>query len=318
MTKTICIIGGTGFIGSHLSFHLANAGWRLRLPTRRPHRHRELRVQQNIDLREANVHDPDTLRELFDGVDAVVNLAGILNETGKDGFDKVHVELPRRILAAMQETGVRRLLHMRALNADPTEPHSRYLRSKGEGEQQVMQAGRIAATSFRPSVVFGPGDSFFNRFASLLRLSPLVFPLACPEAKFAPVYVGDVVEAFEHALHHDDSIGQVHELCGPTVYSLRELVQFTARQIGQRTLILGLPDFAARLQARLLGLLPGKPFSLDNYYSLQRDSVCSRPALPDMGIDPHSIECMVPAYLAERSPRGIYQHYRRLARRGGT
>jgi len=315
MNKTLCIIGGTGFIGSHLTFHLANAGWHIRVPTRRRHRHRELLVHQRVELLEANVHDPEVLKDLFRNVDAVINLAGILNEAGADGFEKVHVELPRKIIAAMQTTSVRRLLHMSALNADSGEPHSRYLRTKGEGEQLVHQADAVDATSFRPSVVFGPGDSFFNRFAALLRLSPLVFPLACADAKFAPVHVGNVVQAFEYALGHDDSIGQGYELCGPSVYTLRELVSYTARQIGRRTLIIGLPDFAARLQATLLGLLPGKPFTMDNYYSLQKDSVCTHSALADMDLTPHSIESVVPTYLAQRNPRGIYHTYRRAARR---
>lgn len=315
MNKSICIVGGTGFIGSHLAFRLAGAGHRIRIPTRRRERHRALLVEHRIELIETSVHRPGVLESLLSDTEVVINLVGILNETGPDRFEQVHVELPGRIVDAMRQTGVRRLLHMSALNADPQETHSRYLRTKGAGEERVHAAEAIDATSFRPSVVFGPGDSFFNRFAALLRLSPLVFPLACPQARFAPVYVGNVVDAFVHALDDDSSIGKRYELCGPSVYTLRELVRYTAEQIGRHPWIIGLPDIAARAQAMLLGLLPGKPFTLDNYYSLQKDSVCRESAFASMGIRPLSVESIVPSYLAQRSARGAYPDYRRYARR---
>ncbi len=314
--KTVCIIGGSGFIGAHLVYRLANAGYLIRVPTRRRERHRELTVLPQVRLVGADVHDVGQLERLLAGSDCVVNLVGILNETGGATFARAHVELTRKVLDVMRRQRLVRLLHMSALNADAAVKQGEYLRTKGEAEALVLAAAGIRATVFRPSVVFGPGDSFFNRFAGLLRFTPGIFPLACAESRLAPVYVGDVVAAFQYALENDATIGKRYDLCGPGVYTLRELVAFTARQIGCRRLIVGLPDFAARVQARVLGLMPGKPFSMDNYYSLQHDSVCADPAWPALGIEPRGIEHSVPTYLAARDRNARYQALRRAARRG--
>lgn len=311
----ICIVGGTGFVGSHLVHRLATLGHSVSVITRRPERHREFRLQNSVQMVQANPYDSNALQAALSGMDCVINLAGILNETGSSTFQKTHAELPRIIVKAMRESAVSRLLHMSALNANVNESHSRYLKTKGEGEDLVQQQPGLRVTSFRPSVIFGPGDSFFNRFATLLRLAPPVFPLACADSRFAPVYVGDVVEAFVSALDDAGTIGQRLDLCGPKVYTLKQLVHYTARQIGKQTLVTGLPDFLARLQGHVLGLVPGKPFSIDNYYSLQKDSICSNSALPALGITPHSIESVVPAYLADRRARGQFDRYRATARR---
>jgi NADH dehydrogenase len=259
---------------------------------------------------------PDELTPLLADCDCVINLAGILNETGNSTFSRAHVDLPRSIVKAMREAGVSRLLHMSALNADVNERRGRYLKTKGEGENLVHQSPGVEVTSFRPSVVFGPGDSFFRRFAGLLKIMPLpVFPLACANARFAPVCVHDVVEAFVYALDNRSTAGQRLELCGPGVYTLKQLVEYTASVIGKKTLVVGLPDFAARLQAHLMGVLPGKPFTMDNYYSLKKDSVCSQSALVSMGIKPRSIEAVVPTYLGSASSRARYYDYRSRSRR---
>jgi NADH dehydrogenase len=313
----ICVLGGTGFIGSHLVHRLAGLGHAVTVITRRPERHRGLSVDDAVQLARATPGDDAGLRTLFQDSDAVINLVGILNESGSSRFQSAHVELPRRVVKAMREAGVNRLLHMSALNANVNEPNSRYLKTKGEGEDLVHHAPGLQVTSFRPSVVFGPGDSFFNRFATLLRLSPPLFPLACAQARFAPVYVGDVVEAMVRALEDDKLAGQRLELCGPAVYTLQKLVQYTAGQIGKNTLVIGLPDFAARLQGHMLGLVPGKPFTIDNYHSLQKDSVCSAPALLGLGITPRSVEAIVPTYLGDTLARAQFTRYRESARREG-
>jgi len=314
-TQNICIVGGTGFVGKHLVHRLATLGHSVSVVTRRPERHREFRLQDTVQLVQANPYDSNALQAVFSGKDCVINLAGILNETGNSTFQMVHAELPRIIVKAMRECGVPRLLHMSALNANVNESHSRYLKTKGQGEDLVQQQPGLRVTSFRPSVIFGPGDSFFNRFATLLRLAPPLFPLACADSRFAPVYVGDVVDAFVNALENGSTVGQRLDLCGPRVYTLQQLVQYTARQIGKQTLVTGLPDFVARLQGHMLGLVPGKPFSIDNYYSLKKDSVCSTSALPALGITAHSIESVVPAYLANRRARSQFDRYRATARR---
>jgi uncharacterized protein YbjT (DUF2867 family) len=314
--KQITIIGGTGFIGSHLTHRLNRLGHRVTLITRRPERHREYRIGSSVQLVQTDPFDTEALTTLFDGCDCIINLVGILNEVGNSTFSRAHVELPRIIVKAMRESGTKRLLHMSALNADVNETHGRYLKTKGEGENLVHQSPGVEVTSFRPSVVFGPGDSFFNRFAGLLKLAPPpVFPLACANARFAPVFVGDVVEACVYALNNPGTAGQRLDLCGPSIYTLKQLVEYTANLIGKKTMVIGLPDFVARLQGRLMGLLPGKPFTMDNYYSLKKDSVCSQSAFAQLGIQPRSIEAIVPTYLGTASSRARYYDYRSRARR---
>ena len=245
------------------------------------------------------------------GCSAVVNLVGVLNAT-PEGFREAHVELPRKLVEAMRADGPARLLHMSALNADPEEPHSLYLRTKGEGEALVHAAieDGLKVTSFRPSVIFGPDDSFTNRFAGLLRLAPGVFPLACPEAHMAPVYVEDVVDAFVAALEDEATTGRRCELCGPREYRLRELVEIIATTVGLRRRILGLSDALSRFQARLLQHVPGQPFTMDNYHSLQHPSICRENCLPALGIAPTALEAVLPHYLGPRRRQALLATWR--------
>ena len=312
--QKLCILGGTGFVGGPLVARLANSGYRLRILTRRRERHKALLVMPKVELVETAVHDLATLRAQFAGCDAVVNLAGILNGS-EQAFRAAHVELPRQIVEACKQAGIKRLLHMSALNADAGHGPSLYLRSKGEGEDAAHAGAEhgLQVTSFRPSVIFGPDDTFFNRFAALLKLSP-VLPLACPYARFAPVYVMDVAHAFELSLNSPASFGQRLELCGPQTYTLRQLVDYTARLIRRSRLIVDLPDSLARLQARVFERLPGQPFTMDNYRSLQVDSVCRSDGLAFLGIAPHSVEAMMPMHFRQRRQRSRYNVYRKLSR----
>ena len=315
--RSICIVGGTGFVGRHLVAELARHGYKLRVLTRRRERRRDLLVIPGLELVESNVHQSEELREQFQGHDAVINLAGILNEAGGSNrdFGSVHAGLPAAVTEACRLTGVKRLLHMSALKAAADAP-SKYLRSKAAGEDAAHAAADhgIAVTSFRPSVIFGPDDSFFNRFATLLALPGPVFPLACPDARFAPVYVGDVARAFADSLADRATFGQRYDLVGPHIYKLRELVEYTARLAGRRKLVIGLPDSAARLQANILGHLPGKPFSMDNYQSLQVDSISDDNGLTRLGIAPTAVESVVPGYI-RGGRNGMYSGFRTLARR---
>jgi NADH dehydrogenase len=248
--QRVALIGGTGFVGRHLARHLRNRGYQCRIITRHPHRHRSLKTAG--ELVQANPYDLGDLTAALKGCEAAINLAGILNETGKKrSFRHVHVELVDAIVAACHAARVQRLLHMSALNADQASGSSQYLRTKGEGENRAHTLGRpdIAVTSFRPSVIFGPDDSFLNRFATLLRI-PGPMPLACPDAQLAPVFIDDVVAAFGNAIEDRATHGRHYELCGPRVYTLKELVTFVAKQTGQRKWIIGLPDWASRLQDR--------------------------------------------------------------------
>ena len=298
--KRIAVLGGSGFVGRHLVAALTRRGHSTRVFTRRRSRSRSLLVMPTCEIVETNAHVASNLEAHLAGCDVVVNLAGILNEHAGvgDRFRDVHAELPGKLVEACRRHGIGRMLHMSALGVDADAP-SEYLRTKFHGEQaaHAAEAGGIAVTSFRPSVIFGPGDSFFNRFAGLLALSPLVFPLACPEARFAPVYVGDVVRAFLAALGDETTAGQRYELCGPRAYTLRELVEYTAEVTGRRRLIVGLGDRLSRLQGLVFERIPGKPFSTDNYLSTRVESVCASNGLERLDIAQRSVESIVPGYL---------------------
>ncbi|WP_070988348.1 complex I NDUFA9 subunit family protein [Halofilum ochraceum] len=310
---SVCVLGGGGFVGWHLVTRLNNMGKHVRVITRRRERHKQLLVLPFVEVVEGDVHDPATLERLFADRDAVVNLVGILNEKGHrgEGFRHVHVDLSKKVLDACKKTGVKRLLHMSALGADQGNAPSHYLRTKGEAENHVHTFGQpdIAVTSFRPSVIFGRDDGLFNRFAALLKISP-VLPLACPNARFAPVYVGDVAERMGDALEDRKTFGQRYNLCGPEVWALREIVAYIQRLKGWHRLVVPLPDRLARWQANVLEFVPGKPFSRDNYASLRIDSVC-----PEGATCPTPIEAVVPHYIGDENRQTRYQTLRRAARR---
>lgn len=313
--KTLCILGGTGFVGSHLACRLAANGHQVRILTRRRENHRDLLVVPGVEIHQANIFDRQQLKKHFNGADAVINLVGILNEKQHNGtgFRKAHVELPKLALDVCLELKIPRLLHMSALNADAASSPSHYLRTKGEGENSLhtfAKGKKLAVTSFRPSVIFGPNDSFFNRFAGLLKITPVAFPLACPNARFAPVYVGDVVERFIRAIDDKNSFGKHYDICGPKEYTLAELVRYTSNLLGLKRTIIGLPNFVSKIQAGILEFAPGKPFSIDNYHSLQVDSVCKRKSG-----EPTSIETIVPQYICKGTSNNRHDDHRANARR---
>ena len=303
-THKICLLGGTGFVGRRLAARLSEAGHDVVILTRHRERHRGLLVLPTVKLVQGDVHDPGFLGNQFAGRDTVINLVGILNEAGRNGhgFARVHAELPEKIVGVCGATGVARLLHMSALHASADAP-SHYLRTKAQGEDAVHRAASadFHVTSFRPSVIFGPGDGFLNRFAALLRLTPGVFPLACPDARFQPVSVEDVVGAFVESLDNHKTFGERYDLCGPKTYTLRETVAYVARVLDKPVCIIGLNDTLSYLQALSLEFVPGKPFSLDNYHSLQIDSVCDKGFPEVFGITPGSLEEIAPDYLRPHS-----------------
>ncbi len=300
----IVVLGGSGFVGTALVARLVELGHRVRVLTRRAERARHLRVLPLVEIADCNVHDPLALRAAFAGADVAINLAGILNESGRSGrgFAAAHAELTRKVVEAASARGVSRLLQMSSLGADAEAGPSHYLRSKGVAERHVRSApASLDWTIFRPSVIFGPGDSLLNRFAALLRLTHGLMPLARAGTRFAPVYVGDVVEAFVRCLpgasHGAACRGQTYELCGPEMLTLAELVRYTAMVIGVRAHIIALPDPVARLQGLVMDFIPGKPFSTDNYLSLTQDSVCRENGMERLGIRPASLAAIVPGYL---------------------
>jgi len=261
------------------------------VPTRRRERAKHLIVLPTVDVVEADVGAPGVLERLAKGRDAVVNLVGILH----GNFERAHVELPRSIVSACRASGVQRLLHMSALGAAPDAP-SAYLRSKARGEELALGAEGLAVTVFRPSVVFGPEDRFLNIFARLARYLP-VLALACPQARFQPVYVADVAQAMARALVDPDAHGKRYELCGPREYTLKQLVEYACAASGRHRLVLGLPPSLSYLQARLLEWSPGPLMTRDNYYSMQVSNVCARDCTLPFGLEATALEAVAPAYL---------------------
>ena len=317
---TVAILGGSGFVGRHTCHALAAEGYRVRVATRdRDRGKRDLILLPTLDLADVDVHDPAALAAFVRGADAVINLVGVLHQgRGNASFEQAHVELARKVVAACRNEGIVRLLHMSALNADPAGP-SAYLRAKGDAERIVRDSG-LAWTIFRPSVIFGRGDSFLNLFARLLGFAPFL-PLACPDARFQPVFVEDVAAAFEKSLEHVESYGKSYELCGPKVYTLRELVEYVGAVTGRRRRIIGLNDAASYAQARTMELFPFKQIlgaldllmTRDNYYSMKVDSVC-RCEFP-FGIVPRALEGVAQSYLGARTPRARYLKMRERAPR---
>lgn len=303
--RSLLILGGSGFIGSHLVAALSPHGYRILVPTRSLERARHLLVLPTVRTVEADIHDEAQLARLMDGVDAVINLVGVLHGVSKPGasygnaFARAHAELPKKIVAACEAQGVRRYLHMSALGASRNGP-SMYQRSKADGELAARGNPALDVTIFRPSVVFGDGDRFLNLFAGLQKYFP-VLALGCADAKFQPIHVGDVVRAFVHALEHDRSIGKTYELAGPKVYTLRQLVELAGQYAGHPRPVIELPPALARWQAWFLEHVPGGLLlSRDNLDSMKIDNVAAHPIDPELGIVPTSLESVAPAYLAPR------------------
>ncbi len=329
--QRILALGGSGFIGRYVVDRLAARVASVVVPTRRRDRVKQLIVLPTADVVDADVHDPVVLGRLVSDCDAVINLVGVLhgdyppaNLPYGPQFLQAHVELPRRIVAACERHGVRRLLHVSALGADPRGP-SMYLRSKGDGERAAQSSSLVETTVFRPSVVFGREDRFLNLFAQMARWLPRWLPswlpplmIGRPEARFQPVWVADVASAIVNALDNVETYGRTYELCGPRTYTLRELVQFATRASGHPRQVLGLPDPVAKVMAWVFEQLPGEVMSRDNLDSMQIDSVASRqpywPA-PELGIRPTPMEPEAVLYLAGLHPRTRFGGFRARARR---
>lgn len=294
--RHVVILGGTGFVGRHLVARLLQGGDRVTVLSRGVDAAKRRLKPQGASLIEGDVADADFLAAVLDDADAVVNLIGILNEKGDrgDGFERVFVRITDALIDAMQRMGVRRLLQMSALNAGRGESH--YLQARGRAEQHVRASG-LDWTLLRPSVIAGPGDGLFCRFDGLLKFAP-VLPIGRADARFQPVWVGDVVEAFAKALDEPRSIGQSYDLVGPDVMTLKQIVKLAAHGRGRHRVVLGLPTSLGKLQAEVGEWLPGKPISRDNWRSLQLDSVSMEDGLRRLNLTPTPVEPKLAEILA--------------------
>ncbi|MCM2252282.1 MAG: complex I NDUFA9 subunit family protein [Ramlibacter sp.] len=294
--KKILVLGGTGFVGGHLCRMLADRQWRVTVPTRGGH---ASDASSHADRVQADVHDEPTLARLVSGHDAVVNLVAILHGSSFE-FQRVHVELVRKIVRACTEAGVQRLVHISALGAAADAP-SMYQRTKAAGEAQLERSS-LAWTVLRPSVMFGAGDSFLTLFARLQAVFP-VMPLAGAQTLFQPVWVEDVAGAIVRCLESENTQRQIYEACGPDVFSLRQLVELAGRISGHPRQVVALPPALGRLQALLMELAPGKPLmSRDNLDSMKVNNVASGklPGLEALQIAPSALAAIAPTYLAPR------------------
>lgn len=309
-SQKIIVLGGTGFVGRSLVHALQAAGHRVDVLSRNRELQRELGVYPDVRTLSTNVYDGAALARRFAGADVVVNLVGVLQNNGFGGkdFQRAHVALTETVIAAMKQAGVPRLLQMSSLRAGEGDSH--YLRSRGQAEAKVKASG-LAWTLFQPSVIFGPGDGLFCRFAPLLKIAP-VLPLARAGARFQPVYVKDVASAFVRALERPDSVGKIYPLVGPKTLTLAELVRWTAQILGVRRLVLPLPGLFGYLQGLAFDPLPAglKPFSSDNYKSLALDSVSERNGLTELGIRPTPMELVVPDYIGRSEHQRDLDRYR--------
>jgi len=314
--RSVCLLGGSGFLGRHLAEILTARGIAVRVPTRNRERAKDtLILLPTVEVLRTDIHDPRALGEVVQGCDAVVNLVGILHDSPSRGFRETHAQLPARIVSACRDAAVPRLVHVSALGASESGA-SAYLRSKAEGEIEIARAEDhgIATTVFRPSVMFGRGDRFLAMFAELAALFP-VLPLGRPDARFQPVFVEDVAHAIASCLDDPACRARRYELCGPTVYTLRQLVQYSADLRGLHRTVIGLPDSLASLQALVLEHLPGRLLSRDNLKSMQTDNVCGCAFPAVFGLTPTPLEAVAPLYIGQRTSRMRYNGLRSRARR---
>jgi len=313
----ITIYGGSGFIGRHVVRAIARTGARMRVAVRRPELALHLQPLGDvgqINAVQANVRFPDSLLAAADGADAVINLVGILFPTGKQTFKSVQDEGARHVAEAARAAGARALVHISAIGASPDAP-SVYARTKAAGEAAVKDVYPDAVI-LRPSIVFGPEDDFFNRFAKLARIAPALPLIGGGKTRFQPVFAGDVAKAVIGGLTGKANAGAPYELGGPEVLTLKEVMERVLAYTMRKRLLVPEPFWFAKLQAAFLQWLPKPPLTIDQVRLLQSDNVVSEPAkqsgrtLEGLAIEPVAIAAVVPGYLEQFRPRGQFSQYR--------
>lgn len=317
MTSTsntlITIVGGSGFLGRYIVQALAKRGYRIRVAVRRPERAGHLQplgMVGQIQVVQGNVRFPASIAAACTGAKVVINLVGILHETSRQTFEGVHAFGAEAVARAARDAGAAQLIHVSAIGADP-ESESAYARSKAEGEQRV-RAAFPEAVILRPSVVFGPEDEFFNRFAGMARLMPVLPLIGGGHTRLQPVYVGDIGKAATALVDSGAGAGNLFELGGPEIFTLREVFEYVLRVTQRRRILAPLPFAAARFKATLLQLLPNPLLTTDQVTLLQYDNVVSEAAQREhrtfeaFGIEPMGVEAIVPSYLEQYRRTGSY------------
>jgi uncharacterized protein YbjT (DUF2867 family) len=305
--RLVTVFGGSGFLGRYVVTELAKRGFLLRVAVRRPDEALFLKPAGDVGQITpvaANLRNTRSVEAAVDGAWGVINLVGLLYQRGAQRFEAVHVEGARVAALAAKAAGAERFIQVSAIGADPGSPAA-YARTKAAGEAAVMEAFPDA-TVIRPSILFGPEDDFFNRFAAMARLLPVLPLIGGGHTRFQPVYVGDVAEAIANALENPAARGKFYELGGPTTYSFKELLELMLKQIGRRRILAPLPFAIARLKASFLELLPVPPLTRDQVRLLERDNVVlpGLLTLADLGVRPTALEPVLPTYLARYRPGG--------------
>ena len=321
MQNLVTVFGGSGFIGAQAVRQLAKAGWRIRVAVRNPNLAYAMRLHGDvgqIDIVQANIRNLPSLRRALAGATASVNLVGVARETGRQGFQAIHVIGAHNVAAAAKAEGVSRLVQMSAIGADAAS-ESKYARTRAEGDTAVRQVYPDAVI-VRPSIVFGPEDDFFNRFAAMAQISPVLPLIGGGETRFQPVYVGDVGKALARAVAAPEAAGKTYELGGPAVFTFRQLMELMLAEIGKRRFLAPVPWPVASLLGAagdLAGAFIAPPVTADQVILLKSDNVASGacPGLDDLGITPTTLEAVLPSYLYRYRKGGQYadQEDRELA-----
>ncbi len=312
--QQICVLGGSGFVGSAIVAALQAKGYDIKVLTRRLGKANHLKLLPNVQLQECNIFNQEALKKAVKGNDAVINLIGILHQSRKLSFNHAHALLPETLANICVDLGIKRLIHISSLGASKNAP-SQYLRSKGAGEEALLALkDQLNTTVFQPSIIFGRHDSFINLFASLIKTLPVIL-LAKPNAKFQPVWVEDVAKCMVSSVENIDTYGQTYKLAGPTIYTFKALLQNIMQTLKISRPIIGLNDGLSYAQAFMMECLPIKLMSRDNIKSMEIDSVSDAPFPSIFNIEPTALEAVIPEYLVDETPRGIYDQYRALASR---
>jgi len=312
MQNLVTVFGGSGFVGTQAVRYLAKAGWRIRVAVRNPNLAYKMRLLGDvgqIDVVQANLRNVPSLERALDGATVALNLVGLLYETGRQGFQAVHVMGAKNIADVAKAKGVQRLVQMSALGADEHSP-SKYGRTKAEAEIEV-RAVYPGATIVRPSIVFGPGDGFFNKFAAMAQISPVLPLIGGGKTRFQPVYVGDVGQALARMVTDPATAGQTYELGGPGTFSFRELLEKMLAETDQRRFLAPIPFQVAGLLGKageLTAFLMAPPVTSDQVELLKVDNIVSGqyPGLTDLGVTPTTLESVLPTYLYRYRKGGQY------------